>query len=154
MTSDHLGTSTRSADPTSAELFQLDRATCLALLATQDVGRLVVVEDGQPHLIPVNYSLVDGSVVFRRDDDGRASTTGPVVFEVDQLDGRTRSGWSVIARGSAHDLDAEEIGQLGERVTAWAPGLKERWIRIEVDEVTGRLLRGGVTPALDVHGYL
>lgn len=141
-------------DLPSAELFQLDRATCMALLGTQAVGRLVVVDDDGPRLIPVNYAVVDGSIVIRREHDRRSCAAGKVVFEVDQLDERTRSGWSVIARGSAHDLDAEEIGQLGERVTAWAPGLKERWIRIEVDEVTGRLLRGGVTPALDVHGYL
>ena len=85
--------------PPSAELFQLDRATCMALLGTQDVGRLVVVEDGEPRVIPVNYAVVEGSIVIRCDHDRRTSIAGPVVFEVDLLDERTRSGWSVIVRG-------------------------------------------------------
>jgi hypothetical protein len=76
------------------------------------------------------------------------------VFEVDQLDERTRSGWSVIARGFAHDVDAGDIDRVRDHVTTWSPGPKDRWISIAVGEVTGRLLRGRLAPTNDDHGYL
>ena len=41
-----------------AEMFQLDRATCLTLLRTQHVGRLVIGGD-EPAVVPVNFTAVD-----------------------------------------------------------------------------------------------
>jgi nitroimidazol reductase NimA-like FMN-containing flavoprotein (pyridoxamine 5'-phosphate oxidase superfamily) len=45
----------------------LDQETCLRLLATQRLGRLAVVaEPGRgPHVVPVNYTLLRGSIVLR-----------------------------------------------------------------------------------------
>ena len=80
-----------------SELFQLTESTCIALLGVQHVGRLIVPGD-DPYVIPVNYSAVDGAIVFRTERrpvidaiDGR-----PVVFEVDMFDDRSKSGWSVV----------------------------------------------------------
>jgi hypothetical protein len=82
-----------------ADLFQLDRATCAALLTTQHIGRLAIGGD-QPVVIPVNYRSVDGLITFRTEAGNRAGTSvkEPVVFEVDMFDERTRSGWSVLVR--------------------------------------------------------
>ena len=76
-----------------AELFQLDRSTCLALLTTQHVGRLVIGGD-DPTVVPVNYTAVDGTVTFRTVPGSVAATTDVerVAFEVDMFDDRTRSG--------------------------------------------------------------
>ena len=137
--------------PRAADLFQLDRATCLALLTVQHVGRLVVPGE-QPRIITVNYVLVDETIVFRV-DVGSASeqiVDRAVAFEVDMVDERTRSGWSVVARGVgaiATTRDGEAlVGDRRIRVESWAPGAKERWLTIAVGEVTGRLLRGEVAP--------
>jgi nitroimidazol reductase NimA-like FMN-containing flavoprotein (pyridoxamine 5'-phosphate oxidase superfamily) len=135
-----------------AELFQLDRATCLALLGTQRVGRLVVGHD-DPAVIPLNYRVLDAAIVFRTEPGGGADgpTDEPVVFEVDMFDDRTRSGWSVVVHGRLLPFSAEDAGA----VVTWAPGPRDRWLQIPVDTVTGRLLRGAVdAPRADQRGYL
>lgn len=75
-------------------LHTLPREECLRLLATQEFGRLAVVDDGQPLVFPVNYA-VDGDVVVFRADPGTklaAASLGLVAFEVDDVDVSTRSG--------------------------------------------------------------
>ncbi len=49
-----------------AEFHELDRATCLWLLPTEQVGR-VVVDDVQPATTPVNYLVIDDAIVYRAD---------------------------------------------------------------------------------------
>ena len=43
----------------------LDQERCRALLAEKRVGRVAVVVNGVPEVVPVNYAVVDGDVVFR-----------------------------------------------------------------------------------------
>ncbi len=134
-----------------AEMFQLDRATCLALLSTQQVGRLVV-SGADPAVIPVNYRLHEAAIVFRTEAGGGAdrTTSEQVVFEVDMFDDRTRSGWSVVVHGRLQSHSGEGTPD----VATWAPGQRERWLTIPIDTVTGRLLRGAVDAPPDGRGYL
>ena len=62
------------------------------------------------------------------------------------VDDRTRSGWSVVVRGIARDVSEHlaGLGQAAANVEPWAPGPKNVWIGIDIDDVTGRLLRGEV----------
>lgn len=135
-----------------AELFQLDESTCIALLGVQHVGRLIIPGD-DPYVIPVNYTAVGGVVVFRTDRRPviDAINECPVVFEVDMFDDRSKSGWSVVVRGKAHDItadtDLEHDTVSGTAPRPWAPGVKDCVVRISTDCVTGRLLRGEVTPS-------
>jgi nitroimidazol reductase NimA-like FMN-containing flavoprotein (pyridoxamine 5'-phosphate oxidase superfamily) len=131
-----------------AEIFQLDRSTCLALLAAQHVGRLVVVGDAASPVAVVNYTVHDESIVFRSDPGRRVASIvdTDVVFEADMYDPRTRSGWSVVVRGKAQDVSAAAPGRAVAVVDTWAPGPKSCWISIALTEVTGRLLRGEVQP--------
>ena len=103
----------------TSELFQLDRATCIALLTTQHVGRLVV-EGDRPAVTPVNYRLVDGVIMFRTATGSRAdrATLHAAMFEVDMFDDRTRSGWSVLVRGALAPTSADETLP----IDTWAPG--------------------------------
>ena len=140
-----------TATARDAELFALDEATCLTLLRTQPVGRLVLGGD-PPDVLPVNFVVVDRSIVLRTADDGlvAARAGGTVMFEVDMLDDRTRSGWSVLARGVLDDA-AEPPAELA----TWAPGAHDRWMVVTIASVTGRLLRGAVdAPATEPGGYL
>jgi nitroimidazol reductase NimA-like FMN-containing flavoprotein (pyridoxamine 5'-phosphate oxidase superfamily) len=146
-------------DTRPAELFQLDESTCLALLGVHHVGRLIVPGD-DPYVIPLNYVAADGAVVFRTERRPVIEDIidRSVVFEVDMFDDRTKSGWSVVVRGRARDL-TPEIKRGSESSGAipqtWAPGDRDYVIRIDPERVTGRLLRGAVTPAsIDERGYL
>lgn len=142
-----------------AQLFQLDEATCVALLGVHHVGRLIIPGD-DPYVIPVNYTAVTGEVVFRteRRPDIEAVIDHPVVFEVDMFDDRTRSGWSVVVRGDARDITADtdlaSDEDTGCAPRSWAPGTRSCVVRISPARLTGRLLRGAVTPLPDDHGYL
>ena len=144
---------TTGADDRPAELFQLDRSTCLALLGTHHVGRIVLA-GSTPAVVPVNYRLVDGRITFRTTPTGRAGqpSAAAVLFEVDMFDERTHSGWSVVARGpllvATHGADAVAV-------ESWAPGQRDRWMVVPVHEVTGRVLRGAVdAPGREPGGYL
>lgn len=152
--------SRRTTPCSPAELFQLDESTCLALLSVQHVGRLIIPGD-DPYVVPFNYTAVDGGVVFRTQRRGviDAIDDRPVVFEVDMFDDRSKSGWSVVVRGRAHDitsdtgLDHDTI--TGSAPRPWAPGERDCVIRISADRLTGRLLRGEVPPSpLNERGYL
>jgi hypothetical protein len=80
--------------------FELDHRTCIALLATQRVGRLVVRE---PDLdaVPVRFALcAERLAIVAVDGIGAPGQPGDrIVLEVDGIDEQRRAGWSVIVRG-------------------------------------------------------
>ena len=136
----------------------LDERTCRQLLASQHVGRLVLPGDA-PSVVPLNYVVVDELVYFRT-DAGSAAARGHgamAVFEVDVLDELGRAGWSVLVRGLVEDVTDWATGceDLNDRLRPWAPGPKDRWMRLTIEQVTGRWVRGEQEPWVpDEHGYL
>jgi hypothetical protein len=69
-----------------------------------------------------------------------------VVFEVDETDEQTRSGWSVVVHGLAQEVTAADTRTL-ERVRAlplepWAEGRKPYYVRITPRFVSGRRVGG------------
>jgi nitroimidazol reductase NimA-like FMN-containing flavoprotein (pyridoxamine 5'-phosphate oxidase superfamily) len=133
-----------------ASMEELGRAECLALLATTAVGRVGLLVDGLPEILPVNYGL-DGETILFRTAEGtvlnQASLT-VVAFEVDAFDPAMESGWSVLVQGTARDI-GDAIDATSERLRhlalmTWAPGRRERWFEVRPDKITGRRLR--VTP--------
>src|SRR5437762_8246808 len=113
---------------------ELDQEECWRLLATQSVGRLAVAEPGHaPEVVPVNYSLLRGSVVFRTGPGTklRLLTTEPVSFEVDFVDPFHRAGWSVLVQGLAYPASDWEI-EVEDIVVpeAYAPEDKPQWVRL------------------------
>ena len=139
--------STIGARPT---IERLTREECVALMATQDVGRLVVTEHGQPLVFPVNYALDGEAPVFRTASGAKlwSSSHSPVAFEVDSLDSQTKTGWSVIVHGLAHEVTAFDRRDLQFRVAGlaihpWASGDKPSTVRIEPRLITGRRIGPG-----------
>ena len=133
------------SEPPAIALVELDRRECEELLAAANVGRLAVVVDGRPHIIPVNYATPgDGVIVFRtaRGTVLTEASLEDVAFEVDQLDPATRSGWSVEVRGYGREIgdavDAESVRLRRLPLVAWAPGEREEWFEIRPAAVTGR----------------
>jgi len=124
-------------------LEELGETECLLLLGRYTVGRLAVVQDGRPAVFPVSYRRDGGTIVFRSDDGAKLAAIGDcdaVAFEIDDLDPRTRSAWSVALMGRAQEVtDAEEVASLGRlHLEPWAPGAKGRFIRIVPDSISGR----------------
>ncbi|MGW3248929.1 helix-turn-helix domain-containing protein [Streptomyces sp. NPDC001070] len=127
-----------------ARLVELTPEECWAHLASHGVGRIAVTTPGREAILPVNYSVVDRSIVFRTaPGSGPAGVTGTeVVFEVDQVDEALSQGWSVLVRGRARRVeDPAAVRELHERMysSPW-PGDENRslWVRIDTDDVSGR----------------
>jgi nitroimidazol reductase NimA-like FMN-containing flavoprotein (pyridoxamine 5'-phosphate oxidase superfamily) len=118
----------------------LDRPECETLLATQRVGRVGL---STPIVLPVQYAMFDGDVVFRTAPGEKliAAVLGrTVAFEVDDFDVSARSGWSVVVIGEAEEVtDRGELARMQELdLDPWAGELRDRFVRIHTDEVTGR----------------
>lgn len=130
----------------------LDETACLSLIAGGGVGRIGYTSRFGPTVLPVNYDLHEGTIVFRTGMDsamagdlrtGIADAEYNVAFEIDQMQPVTQEGWSVLVQGAAHFVDSEDerapIAQLG--VHAWPGGPKEQFVRIMPRHVTGRRIR-------------
>lgn len=126
---------------------ELDDSTCRDLLAAHHFGRIGVVVDGYPSILPVNYAF-DGRRVAIRSDPGSkltAADLSKVAFEVDAIEEDTGRGWSVLVQGFGWEI-TDAVDHLSTdlrdlRVQPWAPGEKRRWIRIDPRRITGRRLR-------------
>lgn len=125
-----------------APLFEeLDRDTCLALLQRKSVGRLAVANpSGPPHLVPVNYTLLRGSIVFRTAPGTKLTqlVTEPVSFEVDEWDAERGTGWSVVVQGLAYEASDREMEYEDIRLHSVAERQNSRWARLMPDTITGR----------------
>lgn len=120
---------------------------CLSLLPTRAVGRLAVVRDGLPVVLPVNYAFVDGTVVFRTGAGlllDTAASGAHVAFEVDDVDEQAHRGWSVLVTGRAQEVwDAVESTTALERVgRPWPGGARPHVVRVMSATITGRRITG------------
>ena len=124
----------------------LDEDACLRLLAqhSSHLGRVAFITDeGLPIVLPVNYRLHKGDVVFRSGVGTKldaAATGTPVAFQVDQVDPIWREGWSVVVQGEVREItDADELEEVRALpLRAWAPGERDRYLRISAHRVSGR----------------
>jgi nitroimidazol reductase NimA-like FMN-containing flavoprotein (pyridoxamine 5'-phosphate oxidase superfamily) len=125
------------------EFTELTMEECRDLLSTHGVGRLALPTDSGPEIVPLNYAVVDGSVVFRTAADTLPSRAAgaQVAFEVDRIDAAFSQGWSVLVRGHAGTVtDPDDVRRLEEHAhsTPWVGGHRDLWIRIVPDTITGR----------------
>ena len=84
------------------QLKELDTTECLRLLGQRGIGRAAVATPDGPHLVPVNYAVLDGSIAIRTSPYsllGTYARASMLAFEVDDIDEETHSGWSVVVRG-------------------------------------------------------
>jgi nitroimidazol reductase NimA-like FMN-containing flavoprotein (pyridoxamine 5'-phosphate oxidase superfamily) len=137
------------SSPAEAVVEQLTEAECLDLVAGQEVGRIAFTGRFGLVVVPLNYRLHEGSIVFRTgehspmDEDlrtGLEHAEYQVAFEVDQFDPATREAWSVLIHGPAHHVmsDQERAAAAGSGVTPWVDGSKEQYIQIVPTWITGR----------------
>jgi nitroimidazol reductase NimA-like FMN-containing flavoprotein (pyridoxamine 5'-phosphate oxidase superfamily) len=130
----------------------LDEAECLKLLEVGEVGRLASPSRYGPAVLPVNYRLHEGKIVFRTgvdsplDEDLRTGIAGAgykVAFEIDSIDPAAREGWSVLVQGTAcHvETDAARAELASSGVEPWPGGDRELFIQITPTRITGRRIR-------------
>ncbi|WP_042418179.1 helix-turn-helix domain-containing protein [Streptacidiphilus anmyonensis] len=135
----------RTGPDRRAVLAELTDQECRSRLGQQGVGR-VVFQMGDALIVrPVNYRVVDGSVLFRTQPGGvLAGVVGRrVVLEVDRLDEALAQGWSVLVSGVAEEdrRDIDRPGAQQEEPQPWAEGPRELLVRIHASKITGRELR-------------
>jgi nitroimidazol reductase NimA-like FMN-containing flavoprotein (pyridoxamine 5'-phosphate oxidase superfamily) len=127
---------------------ELDENECLRLIGPGGIGRIAYVGRFGPAVLPVNYKLRGGAIVFRTaehgplDEDlrtGIADADYKVAFEIDDIDLAARRGWSVLVQGPAHHLRGAELGVVYDAgIEPWAPGDRELFVQIIPSRITGR----------------
>jgi nitroimidazol reductase NimA-like FMN-containing flavoprotein (pyridoxamine 5'-phosphate oxidase superfamily) len=137
---------------------RLDETECLRLIAPGGVGRIGYTGRFGPTVLPVNYMLHEGAIVFRTgqasplDEDLRTGIEHAyyrVAFEVDALDMTAREGWSVLIQGDVQHLESpqkrDEARTAG--VEPWPGEGKDLFLRITPTRITGRRIRRPGQPA-------
>ena len=119
---------------------------CLELLASHHFGRVAVDDEEGPAVLPVNYVLDRGSVVFRTDEGTKleaAARRERIGFEVDHVDEAARSGWSVLVRGKAEEItDPDELERVRRLpLEPFAGGERHRYVRLLSSSISGRRIR-------------
>ena len=129
---------------------ELSTDECRRLLSAGIAGRVALSTPDGPHIIPVNYSVVDAAIIIRTSPYSVLGTHGRdtlLAFEVDQLDHEYQVGWSVVARGRGEVLtdphDVEQIRATWEP-RPWAAGNRSLYLRLRWVELSGRRIGAGV----------
>ncbi len=126
-------------------LVELSPAECLRLLSTVEVGRVGITSDALPAVLPVNFAVFEGGIVFRTVAGTKldAATRGAVVaFEADAYEAtEPHRGWSVLVRGVAREVrypvELERVRALPLRAWAWDRAA-DRYVSVAAEMITGR----------------
>ena len=114
------------------------------------MGRVAFVTPAGPRIVPVNYALHDEAIEMRTTAYSELGVYAPdheIAFEIDQLDGERRRGWSVVAHGVCERMEEPRSGAWQRsRYEAgpepWAGGVRPLWLRLPWRELTGRRVGG------------
>lgn len=122
----------------------LDEARCLDLLGGEPVGRLGFSAGSLPVIFPVNYLLVDRTVVFRSEDGAkiRAASQGSVAcLEVDHFESLEHAGWSVLATGRLGLVPPGRVGPLDRMpLTPWGLTEANQFVELPIELISGRFV--------------
>jgi len=126
----------------------LSTQECRDRLAATTVGRVAFCTSQGPRIYPVNFGVVDGSVVFRTapySDLGTLVVGAQVAFEVDELRPDEEVGWSVVVQGRAIRVeDSGEMTQLRRTIPEpWASGQRGMFVRVDPTRMSGRSVGSG-----------
>ena len=124
----------------------LTEEECWKLLGLETVGRLVTHVGDVVDIVPLNFVVDAGSLVFRTAAGSKLSgltVNSSVALEVDRFN--EERGWSVVVHGRAEvitrDEELAEVEQLP--LAPMVTTVKPTFVRIQVDSVRGRRFRFG-----------
>ncbi|MDO5534145.1 MAG: pyridoxamine 5'-phosphate oxidase family protein [Propionibacteriaceae bacterium] len=110
---------------------------CRRLLDAASVGRVGWTSGEGIQVLPVNYAMSGDQIVFRVASGSvleHLTEPNDVVFEVDDLDDETATGWSVVARGRSGEFE----GGMVALPAAWAPGVRDVLVALTITSLSGR----------------
>ena len=144
-----------------AWLEELPLDKCLQLLRQSSVGRIAIVVDGSPLVLPVNYRLSEPPgrtwIALRTRPGNVVTQASPMVaLEIDSIDPVHQEGWSVLVRGTLHNVDVDAAA-FRERFDPepWLAADRDAWLVIEPFAITGRRLHAPERQwAFQVDAYL
>ena len=145
------GQSTSDAFWAAAEhgtgLIEINREECLDLLAAKSVGRIAYATHAGARILPMNYVLVDNSIVFRTVPNGEVynhALSSMCAFEIDETDEFFESGWSVVVLGRLELATEEDFAGMryGKLPEPWAGGSRYMFVRLRCEQVSGRRVIG------------
>jgi len=113
------------------------------LIAPGGIGRIAFSAVSGPVVLPVNFTVLGGSVVVRTSEGSLIEAHGDdrAAFEVDHVDEVLCQGWSVLLVGQAHRvLQPGELRNVREASLAgpWPDGDHDVYVRIVPDQISGR----------------
>lgn len=120
---------------------------CRSRLESGVIGRVAWNTVEGPQVLPVTYTVHNQAVVFRTTAYGPLADlrhVRRVAFEIDEFDPETRTGWSVLVSGQSRAAaKADELVELWSKAdpVPWAPGTRNLFIEISLDQVSGRTIR-------------
>jgi hypothetical protein len=116
------------------------------------LGRIGVSIDALPVILPMHFTLVDDSVLFRTTLGTRldsAASSAVVAFQVDAYDSTEPGWWSVLLQGIASPVSEgeTEMGPGARSASDWSSaGKVSHLLRVHSQTMTGRLFRGTAYP--------
>lgn len=130
------------------EVRTVDEDRCWELLEQAALGRLATIVDGRLHLVPLTFSVIDRSIVFRTVEgtklDHAMNNPGVEgVFEIDDLGDGLQGAWSVVVAGALEPvLSLVRVAELDRRAEpSWLLGdTGGTWVQLLPFKVTGREL--------------
>ena len=119
---------------------ELSLEECWELLELDEFGRLAYRLVDEVHLVPINYVVDAGTLLFRTASGNKllaAALHSDVAFEIDWHD--DLAAWSVVVRGVLRRLHEDEQHRAdGLLVQPWVPTPKYDVVELQPVSVTGR----------------
>jgi len=121
----------------------MTESECLEAMASVGIGRVGITHQAMPHIVPVNFVMLDRFVYFAvmsRSILAAATSRSVVAFQADSFDLDRRSGWTVVGVGHASGLsEASEMEPLTTLVPEpWVTGHDpEHIVRVNLEHLSG-----------------
>jgi nitroimidazol reductase NimA-like FMN-containing flavoprotein (pyridoxamine 5'-phosphate oxidase superfamily) len=121
----------------------LDQSQCWELLRRPQVGRLAIVIADAVEIFPINFVVDHGTLVFRTGEGSKltgARISAPVAFEIDGYSPDDEQAWSVIVKGSVHEIKVlyDMVDTFALPLWPWHAKTKNAFVRIIPEDISGR----------------
>jgi CheY-like chemotaxis protein len=144
MGSEHKTARSRPLNDSGQQMRPLTRRQALDRLASVPFGRVVFTHHAMPSIRPVNHVVRDGQVIIRTHEDSAFTSCAGhghpnvVVYEADDIDPDTRTGWTVTVTGLARLVeDPARAARYRDMLHPWVSGSMSAVISIDAEFVTG-----------------
>ena len=137
--------STGRVDPPDTLVRLLSEEECWELLEDHELGRIGYRLVDEVHVVPVNYAVVDRTLLIRTDAGNKllaAALESDMALEIDSVESLAdarRVAWSVLVRGHARVLGEDEARRYDDLpLVPWVATPKWEVVAIVPEAVTGR----------------